>query len=63
LIEHASEQAFFNKFETMKKYFYAAAALRMSREIQMFPFSEEVTDEAYEGQWVIVKNGKEITIN
>ena len=49
LIEHASEQAFFNKFETLKKYFYAANALMLSKAVQLFPFSEDVTDEAYEG--------------
>lgn len=49
LIEHASEQAFFNKFETMKRYFYPSKMLRVDKLVNLFPYDEEVTDEVYEG--------------
>ncbi|CAK71167.1 unnamed protein product (macronuclear) [Paramecium tetraurelia] len=58
LIEHASPQAFFNKFETMKKYFYPSQQLKLDRMINLFPYDEDVTDEVYEGQWIITKKNQ-----
>ncbi|CAK90707.1 unnamed protein product (macronuclear) [Paramecium tetraurelia] len=52
LIEHASEQAFHNKFEIMKRYFYSTKMLQVNNVVNLFPYDEEVTDEVYEGQWV-----------
>lgn len=49
LIEHASEQAFFNKFESMKKYFYPSKMVKLDKLVNLFPFDEEVFDEVYEG--------------
>ena len=49
LIEYSSEQAFFNKFETMKQYFYPARVLKLNHYINLYPYDEQITKEVFEG--------------
>lgn len=58
LIEFASDKAFFNKFEGMKKYFYSAGAVALDPPVCVYVWDESVVDSAYEGAWVIAKSDK-----
>lgn len=49
LIEHASEKAFFNKFEGIKKYFYSAGSVKIDPPVNLTPWDESVIDNVYEG--------------
>lgn len=49
LIEYASEQAFFNKFETMKPYFQSLKTLHLSDFVNLFPYDETISKEVFEG--------------
>ncbi|CAD8143516.1 unnamed protein product [Paramecium pentaurelia] len=53
LIEYSSEQAFFNKFETMKSYFYPARVFQLNQYVNLYPYDEQITKEVFEGQWCI----------
>ncbi|CAD8049840.1 unnamed protein product [Paramecium sonneborni] len=53
LIEYSSEQAFFNKFETMKQYFYPARVLKLNQFVNLYPYDEQITKEVFEGQWCV----------
>ncbi len=63
LIEYASEKAFFNKFETIKKYFFTAQCVSIEPASQIFPWEEDVHDEVFEGTWVACKSNKLIINN
>lgn len=62
LIEYVSEKALFNKFESMKQYFFTSGLVTMDPPVIVYPWDESVVDSAYEGSWVIAKSD-EITID
>lgn len=40
----------------MKQYFNPSKVISLSQLVNLFPFEEDITDEVYEGQWVITKS-------
>lgn len=36
----------------MKRYFYAASSIKLTKCVFPFPYDEMVNDEVFEGQWV-----------
>lgn len=56
LIEFASEKAFFNKFEIIKRFFFAAKKVTVDPPVQIYLWEEDVYEDVFEGQWVISKS-------
>lgn len=61
LIEYSSDKAFFNKFQSLKKYIKVQKLIKVTPEQKLFPW-EEFLSEIPENRW-IVSEQKELTLD